>query len=104
MLDFWASWCKPCRAKYPDIIDFYQNYGIRVEILSISLDRKESNWENAIKKDGTPWLHMLDEHQPEKWGQLFDVRLIPSNFLIHRSGEIVGKDMSVDQMVELLLK
>lgn len=102
LISFWASWCKPCRAKHPDLIEFYKEYGHQVEILRVSLDVNKSSWEKAIEVDAINWLQILDLHQQEKWARLFNVLSIPTSFLVNKSGEIVGKDMSIDQIKELL--
>ncbi len=96
LVDFWASWCKPCRASMPGLKDLYRKYHDKgFEILGVSVDSSAEPWMQAVAEDGTPWIHVLDESQgknrPTKAAQLYGVHAVPSFFLIDPEGKLVGK-------------
>lgn len=96
LLDFWASWCGPCRRENPNVVQAYQKYskakfeGAKgFEIISISLDRQEAPWKEAIEKDGLVWQnHAWD--QSGNLSRLYHVASIPSAFLIDGDGLIIA--------------
>lgn len=96
LLDFWASWCGPCRRENPNVVQAYQKYskakfeGAKgFEIISISLDREEAPWKAAIEKDGLTWQnHTWD--QSGNISRLYKVASIPSAFLIDGKGVIIA--------------
>lgn len=102
LIDFWASWCPPCRAENPNMVRIYQQYkdktfqdGDGFTIYSVSLDRSKENWVAAIKRDGLVWeSHVSDL----KWWEsvpaaIYGVIQLPSNFLINGDGIIIAKDL-----------
>ena len=95
LLDFWASWCGPCRKANPHVVDTYKKYnGKGFDVFSVSLDRPDGKekWIQAIKQDGLLW----DSHVSDlKWwdsapAAVYGVRAIPKTFLIGRDGKIVA--------------
>lgn len=95
LLEFWASWCAPCRKENPNLITVYNEYKSRgFEIYGVSLDRNEHAWKKAIADDQLPWLQVSDLK-----GALGDPALtygayaIPSNFLIDPSGKVIARDL-----------
>lgn len=108
LIDFWASWCPPCRAENPHLVEVYKKYKDKgFEVIGISLDKKEDPWLKAIQQDGLPWEQFID---PKAWAGegvvKYGVRLIPSNFLIDKNGNIVAKNLkgdALDRELELLL-
>jgi peroxiredoxin len=97
LLDFWASWCGPCRAENPNLVNIYNKYKDQnFTIIGISLDKPGSKaaWLTAIKKDGLPWLQLSDlKFWDSPAAKLFGVQAIPQNFLIDPDGVIVGKTL-----------
>ena len=96
ILDFWASWCKPCRASMPAVKELYAKYHDKgLEILGISDDNKAESWKKAVEEDETPWIHVIDEfpekNQPSRVGSLYGVHYIPTYFLLDKNGVIIGK-------------
>lgn len=97
LVDFWASWCSPCRAQNPALISLYKtNRERNFKIIGISIDTKESSWLKAIEKDKLPWVQLIDTSKIV----LNDLRLksIPSNFIIDSTRKILALNVEVDDM------
>ncbi|HWZ21090.1 MAG TPA: TlpA disulfide reductase family protein [Cytophagaceae bacterium] len=95
LLDFWASWCGPCRKESPEFVRIYNLYKDKgFTIVSVSLDEKEVQWVKAIKKDNYTWINVSDlKGWKSETAVLYSVSSIPSNFLIDKNGKIVAKNL-----------
>lgn len=101
LIDFWASWCRPCRAENPNVVEAYNKYrkskfknGKGFEVISVSLDKKKEPWKKAIKTDGLVWKnHGFDEGG--KVSAMYGVASIPTAFLIDGDGKIIASGASV---------
>ena len=95
ILDFWASWCRPCRIENPNVVKVYNKYKDQgLEIIGISLDKSESKWKAAIEKDGLTWKHMSNlKSWQEPIARSFGVRSIPATFILDENGVIIAKDL-----------
>jgi len=104
LLDFWASWCGPCRRANPELVRVYNKYKSKgFNIFAVSLDQKKESWTSAIAKDGLTWVHVSDlkfwDSAPAK---LYAVRTIPSNFLIDPKGNIIARNLEGAELDEKL--
>jgi peroxiredoxin len=106
LLDFWASWCHPCRAEHPNVLKAYEIYKKRnFEVLSISIDDEKGRekWLQAIADDYMPWTQVSDLHGPEnEAAQRYNIHAIPQNFLIDPMGKIVASNLHGDDLVAQL--
>lgn len=96
LLDFWASWCVPCRAENPHLVEAMKKYGSKkLEIISISLDDKREPWLEAIKKDKIGnWKHVSDlKGRENQVSKNYRINPIPRNFLIDPDGKIIAKNL-----------
>jgi peroxiredoxin len=100
LLDFWASWCPPCRRENPHLVALYNEYKDRgFDIFSVSLDRTKDAWLKGIADDNLAWTHVSDlKYWHSAPAALYGVRAIPSNFLIDREGVIVAKNLDSDEL------
>ncbi|RAJ81838.1 peroxiredoxin [Chitinophaga dinghuensis] len=104
LVDFWASWCGPCRAENPNVRHAYEALkGSNFEIIAISLDNKKDAWEKAIKDDQLPWIHVSDL---QGWGNVvakdYGVTAVPQNLLLDPKGVIIAKNIRGEELLKKL--
>jgi peroxiredoxin len=106
MLDFWASWCAPCRQENPNVVKQYAIYKpLGLNILGISLDQDKNKWQDAVNADKLTWSHGSDLKNFEgPTERLYHIEAIPSNFIIDPQGIIVAKNVTGVDLEEFLNK
>ena len=108
LVDFWASWCGPCRAESPNLLKAYNKYKTKnFEILSVSLDENKDRWLKAIKDDGYFWTQVSDLKQVNAAALLYGINSIPFSFLIDPNGVIVARNLrgaELEKKLEIILK
>jgi peroxiredoxin len=104
LLDFWASWCGPCRADNPNVVAAYHKYhGKGFEILSVSLDQQEKAWKKAIRDDRLAWTHVSDlKYWDNALVKLYGVQGVPQNFLIDPQGKIIARGLRGEDLEKKL--
>ncbi len=96
LVDFWASWCRPCRAENPHVVELYKKYKNQgFTVYSVSLDQKREQWINAISKDELIWPNHVSDLQGWRSaaGAIYGVNSIPQTFLIDRKGNIAATNL-----------
>lgn len=104
LLEFWASWCGPCRKENPNLVKLYKQFNTRgFEIFGVSIDNNYTNWQAAIKADGLLWANVSDLKGSENEAALiYNVYQIPTNYLIDRDGKIIAKNLRGDHLKRVL--
>jgi len=104
LVDFWASWCGPCRRANPEVVEIYNTYHDQgFEILGVSLDRDSPNWVKAIADDQLTWSHISDlKYWNSEGAELYGVTSIPHTVLIDRDGIITAKNLHGQELREAI--
>ncbi len=108
LVDFWASWCNPCRQENPNVVKVYNEFHKKgFDVFSVSLDQKKEPWVKAIADDKLTWTHVSDlQFWNNAAAKLYAVNSIPANFLLDENGKIIAKNLRgealYDKVNELL--
>ena len=100
LIDFWASWCGPCRKEMPNVVKAYAKYKNKgFEIYGVSLDQDKDRWVEAIAKDGITWPQVSDlKHWSSEAAKLYNVQSIPYTVLVDKEGNIIAKNLRGEEL------
>jgi peroxiredoxin len=100
LIDFWAKWCRPCRAENPNVVKAYQTYKDKgFTVFGVSLDRNKEDWVKAIQEDNLTWTHVSDlKYFQSEAATLYNINAIPFSVLIDPKGIIVGKNLRAGEL------
>jgi peroxiredoxin len=100
LVDFWASWCAPCRQENPNVVNAYNAYKDKgFTIIGVSLDQDKAAWEKAILDDKLTWTHVSDlKYFENAVAKTYGIRSIPASFLLDKEGRIIAKDLRGDAL------
>lgn len=103
-LDFWASWCQPCRHENPALVAVYKKYkSPDFDMLAVAFDRKREKWLGAIEEDSLPWKQVSDlKYFDSELIDLYQIQAIPSSFLLDKDGIILAKNIRSQDLEKLL--
>ncbi|MCF8281619.1 MAG: TlpA family protein disulfide reductase [Bacteroidales bacterium] len=104
LVDFWASWCGPCRRENPHVVELYNHYHKKgFDVLGVSLDKSKEPWLKAIKDDGLVWNHVSDlKYWSNAAAQLYGVTSIPHTVLVGKDGKIIARNLRGEQLTAKL--
>lgn len=103
LVDFWASWCAPCRAENPNVLKAFNHYQNKnFTVLAISIDEDKNDWLKAVKEDGLPWQQVSDLQVKNAAAKLYAVTSIPTNFLIDPEGKIIAINLRGPKLEQAL--
>ncbi|MEO1514441.1 MAG: TlpA disulfide reductase family protein [Bacteroidota bacterium] len=115
LVDFWGSWCGPCRQENPFLVALYDNYHDKpltdkggLEIVSIGVENSDQRWKRAIEKDGLRWPHhILDQSTSLRFfngpiSEAYGIKEVPTKYLINPEGEIMEANPSIERIQEIL--
>ncbi|WP_340198529.1 redoxin domain-containing protein [Ascidiimonas sp. W6] len=100
IIDFWASWCKPCRIENPRVVKMYHKYHDQgLNIIGVSLDKNADDWKKAIQADSLSWQHVSNlKFWQDPIARMYNIREVPSTYILDKEGKIVAKNLRGDAL------